>query len=354
MEIGLTYDLRDEYLLLGYGEEETAEFDRGDTIDAIERTLQSLGYATDRIGTAQELSRRLLAGDRWDMVFNIAEGLNGFGREALVPALLDDYGVPYTFSDPLVLSLTLHKAMAKRVVRDAGVPTPDFQVVEKAEDLAGIDMPYPLFIKPVAEGTGKGITATSKVMNDAQMLVHCKRMLETYCQPVLVETYLPGREFTVGIVGTGDRAVSIGVMEVILKDDAEPEVYSYVNKEKCEELVEYRLVDDPQAKVAEQVALKSYRVLGCADGGRVDLRANENGVVNFIEVNPLAGLHPEHSDLCIIAEKAGLTYRGLIAAIMESAMEKTSNKKRMWNQHENRRRLQPTRGAGIRQLGSLR
>ena len=148
--------------------------------------------------------------------------------------------------------------------------------------------------------------------------------------------------------------MSIGVMEVILKDDAEPEVYSYVNKEKCEELVEYRLVDDPQAKVAEQVALKSYRVLGCADGGRVDLRANENGVVNFIEVNPLAGLHPEHSDLCIIAEKAGLTYRGLIAAIMESAMEKTSNKKRMWNQHENRRRLQPTRGAGIRQLGSLR
>jgi D-alanine-D-alanine ligase len=354
MEIGLTYDLRDEYLLLGYGEEETAEFDRGDTIEAIERTLQSLGYRTDRIGSARELARRLVAGDRWDMVFNIAEGLNGYGREALVPALLDDYGVAYTFSDPLVLSLTLHKAMAKHVVRDAGMPTPAFRVVEKAQDAAGIDLPYPLFLKPVAEGTGKGITAASKVMNEAQAAVQCKRMLTTYRQPVLAETYLPGREFTVGIVGTGDRAVSIGVLEVILKDNAEPEAYSYLNKEKCEELVEYRLADDPQAKAAARIALKSYRALGCADAGRVDLRADEYGVPNFIEVNPLAGLHPEHSDLCIVAEKAGLTYRGLIGAIMESAMEKNSFKKRMWNQHENRRRLQPSRGAGIRQLGSLR
>ncbi len=346
MNVGLTYDLREEYLLLGYGEEETAEFDRGETIDAIEETLRSLGCDTDRIGTAKKLAGRLAAGDRWDMVFNIAEGLNGFGREALVPALLDDYGVPYTFSDPLVLSLTLHKGMAKRVVRDAGIPTPDFRVAEKTGDFERIsDLPFPLFVKPVAEGTGKGITAASKIINAVQLNVMGRKMLEDYRQPVLVETFLPGREFTVGIVGSGDRARVIGTMEVILKDNAEQDVYSYVNKENCDELVEYRLVEDRPASDAARIALDSYRVLGCRDAGRVDMRMDANGVPSFIEVNPLAGLHPEHSDLCIIANKAGLTYRDLIGAIMESAVERRNQYRSMSREDENRNRLQSACGA---------
>ncbi len=130
MTIGLTYDLRSEYLAAGFGEEETAEFDRDDTIDAIETALQELGYETDRIGTARTLTSRLSQGDRWDLVFNIAEGLNGIGREAQVPALLDIFNIPYTFSDPMVMSLTLHKGMTKRIVRDAGIPTVDFHVVK--------------------------------------------------------------------------------------------------------------------------------------------------------------------------------------------------------------------------------
>ena len=354
MNVGLAYDLREEYLLLGYGEEETAEFDRRETIDAIEGALMSLGYMTDRIGSAKSLLRRLAAGERWDMVFNIAEGLKGFGREALVPALLDEYEIPYTFSDPLVLTLTLHKGMAKRVVRDAGVPTPDFRVVEKSGDLDRlIDLPFPLFIKPVAEGTGKGITAASKIMNAAQLSVMGKKMLEEYRQPVLAETFLPGREFTVGIVGSGERAAVVGVIEVILKENAEPDVYSYLNKEKYEELVEYRLVEDDSAKETARIALKSYRVLGCRDAGRVDMRLDENGVPNFIEVNPLAGMHPEHSDLCIIAEKAGLTYRGLISAVMESALERQNQNGSILNKDENRHCLQPAGGARKRQLGIL-
>ncbi|HQM91709.1 MAG TPA: hypothetical protein PLK84_07260, partial [Syntrophales bacterium] len=134
--VGMTYDLRTDYIREGYSEEETAEFDQPATIDAIEETLQSLGYRTDRIGHVRALARRLVAGERWDLVFNIAEGLKGFGREAQVPCLLDAYGVPYVFSDPLSLSLTLHKAMAKRVVRDLGILTPDFAVVEDADDIA--------------------------------------------------------------------------------------------------------------------------------------------------------------------------------------------------------------------------
>lgn len=320
--VGLTYDLRKEYLEMGYGEEETAEFDKPETIEAIENALQEIGFATDRIGNIRTLTRRIAEGNRWDMVFNIAEGLKGFGREAQVPALLEANGIPYTFSDPLVLSLTLHKGLTKRVVRDLGVPTPDFMVVEKELNGEDISLPFPLFAKPVAEGTGKGIDRFSKIDGKEQLREVCHRLLAEFRQPVLVERFLPGREFTVGIVGSGDRARSIGVIEVLLNDDAEPDAYSYENKQRFEKLVSYRLVDDHLAQQAANVALQAWKGLGCLDAGRIDIRVDENGMANFIEVNPLAGLHPHHSDLCIIGNKVGLSYTGLIGAIMASAMER--------------------------------
>src|SRR5215510_14942613 len=161
MHIGITYDLRADYLALGYSEEETAEFDHGDTIDGIDGALCELGHTTDRVGNARQLVARLAAGDRWDLVFNICEGLHGLAREAQVPALLDVYGIPCTFSDALRMALCLHKGMTKDVVRAAGVPTPAFAVVERLEDLDGLALEYPLFAKPVAEGTGKGVSPAS-------------------------------------------------------------------------------------------------------------------------------------------------------------------------------------------------
>src|SRR5450759_2110927 len=198
VKIGITYDLRDDYIAEGYTEEETAEFDHPRTIDAIEEALRDLGYETDRIGHIRALTLRLVAGDRWDLVFNIAEGLRGFGREAQVPALLDAWEIPYTFSDPLVLSLTLHKGLTKRVIRDLGIPTPDFAVVETPEEMAAVALPFPLFAKPVAEGTGKGVTAASKIVDPVGLDRVCRELLAVFRQPVLVETFLPGREFTVG------------------------------------------------------------------------------------------------------------------------------------------------------------
>jgi D-alanine-D-alanine ligase len=319
MTIGLTYDLRDDYLAAGFSEDDTAEFDREDTIQAIQKTLQDLGYETDRIGNIKHLTRRLAAGDRWDMVFNIAEGFKGFGREAQVPALLDAYEIPYTFSDPLVLCLTLHKAMTKAVVRDLGIPTPDFRVVERLSDLELLDLPFPVFAKPVAEGTSKGITAASKIWTESQLISVCARSLFAYKQPVLVEAFLPGREFTVGIVGTGKDTTAIGVMEVILRETAEPDVYSYRNKERSEELVEYHLAKDAMAEKAKELAMAVWQEIGCRDAGRVDIRADANGVPNFMEVNPLAGLHPQHSDLPIIANLVGLPYRSLLEEILDSA-----------------------------------
>ena len=326
MKIGITYDLREDYLIEGYSEEETAEFDRAETIEAIDQTLKELGYRTDRIGHLKSLTRRLAAGDRWDMVFNLAEGLRGFGREAQIPALLDAYDIPYTFSDPLVLALTLHKGMTKHVIRDMGIPTPDFAIIEKEDQITGICLSYPLFAKPVAEGTGKGITAASKINTEKELVDVCRMLLTVFKQPVLVESFLPGREFTVGIIGTGKDAIATDTMEVCLKAQAEPDVYSYINKENCEELVEYRLVYDEEAQQVRETALSAWRGLGCRDAGRMDLRSDRSGRPNFMEVNPLAGLHPQHSDLPIIFSLMGKTFHQLIDRIMHSALKRVQDR----------------------------
>jgi D-alanine-D-alanine ligase len=322
VKIGIAYDLREDYLAQGYAEEETAEFDRLDTIEAIEATLQDLGFETDRIGNIRKLAARLVAGDRWDMVFNIAEGLKGFGREAQVPALLDAFEIPYTFSDPLVLSLTLHKGMTKHVINDLGIPTPEFAVVETLSDIHAVRLPFPVFGKPVAEGTGKGITASSKITTRKALDSVCRSLLAAFDQPVLLETFMPGREFTVGITGTGEEAKAVGAIEVVLRKDAEPGAYSYTNKKKFEEFVEYRLVNDEMAQKAIEVSLAAWRGLGCRDGGRIDLRADAQGVPRFLEVNPLAGLNPLISDLPILCNLAGVSYRELISRIMDSALKR--------------------------------
>ena len=317
--VGLTYDLRTDYLALGFTEDETAEFDRADTIESLTDALRTHGYQPEPIGNIWKLTRRLAAGERWDIVFNIAEGLFGISREAQVPALLEAYNIPYVFSDPLVLTLTLHKGMAKRIFRDLGIPTPDFIEIDAAALTEPIPLEFPVFAKPLAEGTGKGVDSNSLINDQFELQEVCTRLLKTYNQLVLVESFLPGREFTVGIVGTGADARSVGVIEVVLKPAAEQDAYSYVNKERCEELVEYRPVGDPEALQAEQCALDAWRGLGCRDAGRVDLRSDANGIPNIMEINPLAGIHPDHSDLPIICKLYGIPYTELIGMIMASA-----------------------------------
>jgi D-alanine-D-alanine ligase len=325
MKIGLTYDLRQDYLAEGYTEEETAEFDRPDTIESIESALQGLGHETDRIGNGKKLIGRLAAGDRWDLVFNIAEGLHGTTREAQVPAILDLFQIPYTFSDPLVMALALHKNLTKSIVRQAGVPTADFMLIERLDDVDKVDLPLPLFVKPVAEGTSKGISAASKILDRQALWQACDVLLKQFRQPVLVETFLPGREFTVGMAGTGERAEALGTLEVILHPHAEADVYSYRNKEECEDLVHYKLVrseNDDQVRRSEEIALNVWRMLGCRDAGRVDLRCDAQGQPNFIEANPLPGLHPQHSDLPILCTSLGIPYVALIERIVQSAQQR--------------------------------
>jgi len=325
MKIGLTYDLRQDYLAMGYSELETAEFDTIETIEGLEGALLTLGHETVRIGNGRRLAERLVKGDRWDLVFNIAEGLHGVGREAQVPAILDLYEIPYTFSDPLVMSLCLHKGMTKQIIRDAGLVTADFVVAHSVEDADLVRFEPPFFVKPVAEGTGMGITAKSVVRSRPELKDACRDLLEQFQQPVLIEEFLPGREFTVGLAGTGKAARVLGTMEILLLDGAEKEVYSLENKEGWEGRVEYRPVSpgkDSLVQEVETLALKSWNVLGCQDGGRIDIRCNRLGRPGFIEVNPLAGLRPEYSDLPMVCGFFGTSYVRLIEMILASASKR--------------------------------
>jgi D-alanine-D-alanine ligase len=322
MTVGLTYDLRSEWLSQGFTALETAELDSEETVAAVEAAVRNEGFETERVGNHRALMAALAAGKRWDLVFNFCEGMYGLGREALVPALLDAYRIPYTFSDPAVLGVSLQKGLTKRVVRDAGVATPDFAIVETASDASRVSLRYPLFAKPIAEGTGKGITPNSRIENRQELHRVCESLLDSYKQPVLVEEYLPGREFTTGITGTGAEAEVVGTMEVIFLPTAEKHAYTFENKEHFEGRVTYKLVEGADAKACEDIALGAWRALGARDGGRIDIRMDAAGNANFIEVNPLAGLHPQHSDLPIICGLAGMGYQALIGRIMASARKR--------------------------------
>ena len=327
MRIGFTYDLKDDYLALGLAEHEVAEFDSAATIAAIEDALRAAGHDVERVGHVRALAAKLVAGWRCDLVFNIAEGVAGFGRESQVPALLEAYEIPYTFSDPLVCALTLHKGMAKHVARGCGVPTPSFVLVGTLQEAAAVELPLPLFAKPVAEGSSKGVTGKSLVRSRAALVEVCGELLERYRQPVLVEEYLSGREFTVGILGTGSTARALGTLEVVLLEGADAGVYSYRNKTEWESIVEYGLLEpSPLRAEVEEVALATWRCLGCRDAGRVDVRLDAAGRPQMLEVNPLAGLQPGYSDLPNMAEMAGMSYRALIAEILSCALARLNGR----------------------------
>lgn len=319
MHVGLVYDLRDDYLARGFSVEAVAEFDTQETIDGIAGGLERAGCTVERVGNGRALAERFTRGERFDLVFSIAEGLTGRNREAQVSGLCELYDQPYVFSDTLTLCVALDKAMAKRVVREAGVPTSDFVLLESAADAASVRMAFPLFVKPNAEGTGKGCEAASRVSDHAGLEAAARQLIQRFNQPVIVEPWLPGREFTVGITGTGRDARVIGTMEICLLEDPDHGVYSLLNKEEWESRVQYRLATGREADEAAAVGLAAYQALGCRDGGRIDLRCDAQGRALFMEANPLAGLHPTHSDLPIIAALSGYGYDRLMADILGSA-----------------------------------
>ncbi len=313
MRIGLTYNLKPE----GAVGDRYEEFDSVETIEALESALRACDHEPVRLGWGVEMLDALTA-NPVDGVFNLAEGMGGRGRESQVPATLEMLGIPCTGSDPVVIGITLDKALAKLIAKAHGIATSPWCVAAGFSPpdgglKAAATLQFPLFAKPSSEGSSMGVTAKSLCKNEADLDDAIAR-LRGY-GPVLIEEYLPGDEYTVGLI---DGKV-IAVMQVVPKNPQEDFFYSIEVKRQYKDLVEYRIVEEPRVAA---VGLAIWNAFGLRDVARVDVRSDRDGVPNFVEVNPLPGVHPVNSDLVILAKAAGWTYNQLIAGIMASAEDR--------------------------------
>jgi D-alanine-D-alanine ligase len=311
--------------------DEFAEWDSPATIAAVESALSHLGKVV-RLEANEDFPERLRQ-TRPDIVFNIAEGFYGVNREAHVPAICEFFGIPYSGSDPFTLSLCLDKARTKETLTFRGVPTPKFAVVEKIEDLedAAESLKLPLFVKPLHEGSSKGITDANLCWDRAHLLRQTEFLLENYKQPVIVEEYLPGKEFTCAVLGNGSDATVLPIVGMnfeSLPKGALP-IYSYDAKfvwDRPENPLDIfqcpaRITRELQASI-ERVTLDAFRVLGCRDWARIDVRLDAAGVPNVLEVNPLPGILPDPADNSCLpkaARAAGIGYEELIQSCLKYA-----------------------------------
>lgn len=325
LKVGITYNLKKDFSKReNQPIDLLEEFDSEETIDAIREVLESEGHEVIKLGGDTGLIDRVRQRPV-DIVFNIAEGLEGRNREAHIPALLEFLNIPYTGSDPLTLSLTLDKAMAKRMVMSQNIPTPPFKKIEKMNDLDGLDLHYPLFIKLCYEGSSKGVRLDSKISDPQFLEEKARELLKTYGSPLLVEEFVKGPEFTVGVLGNEDPFV-LGVMQIEIKGrPPEESVYSLEIKREWEEKVRYHCppsIDPHLQKKIEEVALQSYRALECRDVSRVDIRVGEDRTPYFLEINPLPGLSPVYGDLVIMARSMGWDYARLVKTIFHQALKR--------------------------------
>jgi D-alanine-D-alanine ligase len=348
----------------GAADDEFAEWDSAETIDAVANALAVFGDIV-RLEANADFPQKL-RDSRVDIVFNIAEGLHGVNREAHVPAICEFYGIPYSASDPFTLSLCLDKAKTKEVLAYHGVPTAAFAVVSgtgdwglgtrpgrsasrrnlrasrslRAESLVPspqsllVSPQSPVFVKPIHEGSSKGITEANYCETPEQLHAQVEFLLERYNQPVLIEEYLPGAEFTCAVLGNGDDArvlPIVGMNFEALPEGALP-VYGFEAKwiwdrpEKPLEIFECpaRITEKLRSAI-EDVVLRAYRVLGCRDWSRIDVRLDASGKPNVVEVNPLPGILPNPADNSCFpkaARAAGLSYDELIQACLVHAAER--------------------------------
>jgi len=313
-----------------------AEWDSPDTIGAVERALGGLGEVV-RLEASPDFPQRLRE-MRPDIVFNMAEGLSGQNREAHVPAICEFYGIPYSGSDPFTLSLCLHKARTKQMLQFYGIPTAQFALVESLAEAKTVKkaalLRYPLFAKPVQEGSSKGITERNYVRHPGDLLACVAELLEVYEQPVILEEFLPGAEFTCGVIGNGRDAKVLPI--VGMRFDELPEgalpIYGFEAKwiwdtpEQPLNMFECpAAISESQRSAIEQVTLRAYNALGCRDWSRIDVRMDAAGVPNIVEVNPLPGILPnpeENSCLPKAAAAAGMSYDELIQACVLAAAKR--------------------------------
>jgi D-alanine-D-alanine ligase len=327
MKIGLSYDLK-EAVDPGQAPPEDAleEYDSKETVEALKSAIEARGHVVVKLGGGREFLNHILH-EKVDFVFNISEGRGNYrGREAQVPSVLEMLDIPYSGADPQCLAVCLDKNLTKKIVSWDGIHTPVWRTVDRSQ-LNNMDwqtLPYPGFVKPVWEGSSKGIRLNSLCRDPQQMETVVTGLLQRYNQPVLIEEFIPGQEVTVGMVGNNPPRV-VGVMRVIPRKTDRNFVYSLEVKRDYENLVDYECPAKIKKTTLEQIrefSLRAFQVLECRDFARLDFRIRPNGAVYFLEANPLAGLNPKSSDLVIMAGLIGVSYQDLIGSILESALER--------------------------------
>ncbi len=309
-----------------------AEWDTFETINAVREALAE--FHTVTLVEADEDAYHNLKQIKPDIVFNIAEGFNGLSREAQIPAILDLLQIPYTGSDPLTLGTCLDKARTKEILSYHGIPTPKFSLISKVSDLAGISVKFPSIVKPQHEGSSKGIYNSSIVNNWDELVNQVKYTIEQYGQSAIVEEFIDGREFTVAILGNGEKKNVLPIVEIkfdTLPDGVNP-IYSYEAKwiwdrsDSPLEIFECPAKLSPVLKAEiEDICLKTYNIMRCKDWCRIDVRLNSEGNANILELNPLPGILPKPEDNSCFpkaARAAGLTYNQLIQSVLQSAIER--------------------------------
>ena len=329
LRIGFTYNMK--RVDPKGGNDSEAEYDAPETIVAIREALESYGHVVLPFEATPDLPRQFMD-TPVDLVFNIAEGVAGRNREAAVPALCELMGVPYTGSDAATLSIALDKALSKRVLRQHGILTAEFQEMETGRERLNPKLKFPLIVKPNQEGSSKGVSAHASVVDDEESLrAVVRELIERYRQPALIEDYITGREFTVGCLGD-KRPRVLPPMEILFKDKNNPRpVYDFQIKQEWEKHVYYECpakLTPAELKAIERVTRETFIALDCRDVARVDLRMNARGEFYVIEVNPLPGLTPNYSDLCLIATAANIDYRSLIGEILAGGLKRLREKRR--------------------------
>lgn len=303
-----------------------AELDAEGTVLAVAEALRSGGYKVVSI-EGDERSFTRLHRAKLDVAFNMCEGLRGSAREAQIPAMLEMLGIPYTGSNPLTLAMALDKPTAKKIFAYHGVPTPRFRSISPGEGgnpdgwVAGLR--YPLFVKPACEGSSMGIGPESIVGDPDELLTQVRRVHRWYHQAALVEEFVDGREFTVGLLGN-EQPMALPVMEInyAAVPAEHGSVYSYQFKKEWDAARYYFCpapIDDDLRERLVRAAQAAYRAVGCLDVGRVDLRLDASGEPQVLEINPIPGLVPDFSDLPRMASAGGIGYDALICRIMEHA-----------------------------------
>jgi D-alanine-D-alanine ligase len=333
MKIALTYNLKPANPVGEYAapDDTYAEWDEADTIAAVRDAL-ACEHEVILLEDEAEIESRLLTAQP-DMVFNLAEGLGGPWREARLPALLERHGIPFTGSSSQTLRLCLDKAATKRALRRYSLPTPAFSVMHDPQQDCELDQ-FPLIVKPLHEGSSKGIWADSVVSTRAALQGQVQRVVETYAQPALVETFLPGREFTVALLGNGAQVTVLPLVEICfaaLRPSSVP-VYSYEAKWLWDApdhpldifTCPAEIGPELTATIAE-MSRQAFHVLKCRDWCRIDIRLDATDQPAILEMNPLPGILPHaesHSCFPHAAVAAGIAYPNLIRHVLDLACQR--------------------------------